>query len=90
MIMLEKHAYKIVTDSGGVQKEAYFYGVPCITLRDETEWVELVQMGVNIIAGTKKEKIAHCLQDISIIDNRKTIYGNGKAAFKIVKKLIDI
>src|SRR5690606_21720497 len=51
MVWLEMHCRAVVTDSGGVQKEAYFHGKRCITLRDETEWTELVELGVNILAG---------------------------------------
>jgi len=61
MVMLEKHAALIATDSGGVQKEAYFHRVPCVTLRDETEWVELVELGANVVVGTDRENIARAL-----------------------------
>jgi UDP-GlcNAc3NAcA epimerase len=61
MVQLERHASMIATDSGGVQKEAFFHGVPCVTLRDETEWLELVELGANQLAGTDENRIAACL-----------------------------
>ena len=83
MVMLEKHAATILTDSGGVQKEAYFHHTPCITLRDETEWVETVEAGWNQISGYKKQDILHCLENeparIEIPE-----YGTGNASDKII------
>ena len=83
MLMLEKNAKTILTDSGGVQKEAYWFQVPCITLRDETEWVETVESGWNILVGTSREKIIEgALSSISpaIYSN---YYGDGTAAKRI-------
>jgi UDP-GlcNAc3NAcA epimerase len=90
MVMLEKKARVIVTDSGGVQKEAYFHGVPCVTVRDETEWVELVQAGVNCLAGTDEKSITTAFQDMkSRVFDAKELYGAGDSAEKIIKILIE-
>lgn len=91
MIQLEKNAQLIVTDSGGVQKEAYFYRKPCVTLRDETEWVELVNSGWNTLVSPNDSHIIS--QTISICINKKgdmkvNLYRQGNAAELIVKKLL--
>ena len=89
MVMLEKNAQVIITDSGGVQKEAYFYGVPCVTVRDETEWVELVAVGANLLSGTDKKVIVQAFNEMKgrIVDEKK-MYGDGKSALKILKFFI--
>ena len=88
MIMLEKHAKTILTDSGGIQKEAYFHRTPCITLRDETEWVETITAGWNQLAGYRKEHILFCLEN-SLQQTEIEEYGNGNAADKIIQILLD-
>jgi UDP-N-acetylglucosamine 2-epimerase len=83
MIQLERHARKIVTDSGGVQKEAFFYKVPCITLRDETEWVETVTDGWNVLVGADYDKIVDAVQNFIPPSNQNDHYGDGHASEKI-------
>ncbi|MDQ3271513.1 MAG: UDP-N-acetylglucosamine 2-epimerase (non-hydrolyzing) [Pseudomonadota bacterium] len=90
MVALEQAARLILTDSGGVQKEAFFYGVPCITLRDETEWVETVQSGMNRLAGASQTAIleaADKLLQSELAPTDVMSYGNGRAARKIVDVL---
>ncbi|MEI9921806.1 MAG: UDP-N-acetylglucosamine 2-epimerase (non-hydrolyzing) [Bacteroidota bacterium] len=79
----------VMTDSGGLQKEAYFCGKYCVTLRDQTEWVELVESGVNEIAGADKEKIVRlALNNLNkkIVFN-KSLYGDGTASEKIAQRI---
>ena len=83
MGMLEKHAATILTDSGGVQKEAYFHHTPCITLRQETEWIETVEAGWNQIAGYQTKSILSCLQTQKEKVNIQE-YGDGKSSEKII------
>jgi UDP-GlcNAc3NAcA epimerase len=88
MVMLEKNAAVIATDSGGVQKEAFFHRVPCVTLRNETEWVELVGMGWNRLAPPLCEDIAQAvLEAAGSIGEHGNPYGDGNAAFKILDVL---
>jgi len=89
MIALESQARVILTDSGGVQKEALFAGVPCVTLRDETEWVETVDLGWNRLAGTDLDRIVEAFKQVISKDlgPQPKLYGNGKASQKIVEYL---
>ena len=87
MLMLEKNACKIVTDSGGVQKEAYFAGKPCITMRDETEWVETVKVGWNTIVGSNKDKIIDAILNFEPKGNQENLFGEGNTAQLIIKYL---
>jgi UDP-N-acetylglucosamine 2-epimerase len=86
MLQLERSAAAILTDSGGVQKEAYYLDVPCVTLRDETEWVETVDVGWNILAGTDPDAIVAALdQHGRGRPPHPPLYGNGDAAEAIVR-----
>ena len=91
MVWLLKHCSIVMTDSGGLQKEAYFFGKYCITLRDETEWVELVDNHFNILSGSDRGRILYSYDHLS--DNMKgnfenRLYGNGDAGEKVFMTLI--
>jgi UDP-GlcNAc3NAcA epimerase len=87
MIELIKNSILVMTDSGGLQKEAYFFGKYCITMRDETEWVELVQNGFNITTGANKEDIAEAFETLLTqeLNSDIRLYGDGDASEKIVE-----
>lgn len=87
MLLLEKHAALILTDSGGVQKEAYFHHTPCITMRKETEWIETVEAGWNTIVGTSTNRILQAVQSPQQPQYEITEYGSGNAAASIIKIL---
>lgn len=87
MLLLGKNAEKILTDSGGLQKEAYWLRVPCVTLRNETEWIETVKSGWNILVGSKEDKIIRVLKKFNVRRKHPNFYGNGKATHKISKTI---
>lgn len=89
MLHLERHALAIVTDSGGVQKEAYFAKVPCFTLRDETEWTETVEVGWNRLVDPLTEDLSKIIRSFSPPPYVDGLYGDGQAAKKIVHHLQD-
>jgi len=88
MILLLKNSSKVLTDSGGLQKEAYFMQKPCITLRDETEWIETLNGNWNFIVGTDKDLIIEKVS-VNSFDEQGEYYGDGKAGEKIVKALLN-
>ena len=90
MLALEDRCQFVVTDSGGVQKEAYFFGKPCITLRDSTEWVELVEYGWNTLVGADTEKILAALQSMPHYGESVQLYGDGHAGEFIVQTSLNI
>jgi UDP-GlcNAc3NAcA epimerase len=90
MMKLLSDSKLVMTDSGGLQKEAFFFGRNCVTLREQTEWTELVDNGFNVVAGTEKEDIYNSYSEMIQRKNNFKIdlYGNGRAAEKIVNTLI--
>ena len=78
---------KVVTDSGGVQKEAYFFGIPCVTLRDETEWIETVEDGWNALVGTDTDDILHAIEHFNPSGTKSKSFGDGHAAERIAQIL---
>jgi len=91
MIYLLDNCQFVMTDSGGLQKEAFFFKKPFVTLREETEWIELVDNGFNILAGADYRKILNAVNNINEIKNKNysiDLYGNGSASELIVSELL--
>ncbi len=86
-LQLQANASRVLTDSGGVQKEAYMLKIPCITLREETEWVETVKDGWNILVGTNKSKIINAISEFKPKESQHNYFGSGNSAYKITKIL---
>ena len=92
MIELIRHSLLVITDSGGLQKEAFFFNKYCITMRDETEWIELVENGFNKLAGADKLKINSFAKEMLYKDTNfhLKLYGDGKASEKIVGEIMNL
>lgn len=91
MVWLIDNCSFVMTDSGGLQKEAYFFEKQCITLRDETEWIELVECGANTLVGANREKIINVYKENLIFNKNNSqldLYGAGKASENIIKELL--
>jgi len=89
MVWLIGNCDLVMTDSGGLQKEAFFFKKPCITLRDETEWVELIENGFNVLVGANKEKILDMYKNFVFSDDFNVdLYGSGRASYCIVQELL--
>jgi UDP-GlcNAc3NAcA epimerase len=89
MAALVSQARVLVTDSGGLQKEAYWYGVPCVTARPSTEWVDTVELGANVLVDGDPEKLAAAVAEARMPEERPQLYGDGHAAERVAASLAD-
>ncbi len=91
MIWLILHSELIMTDSGGVQKEAYFFGKKCVTMREQTEWIELIECGCNVLAGAKKDLIIRCVDEMldRNVNFSLPLYGDAHSGEFILSKLLE-
>jgi UDP-N-acetylglucosamine 2-epimerase len=85
---LASQARVIVTDSGGLQKEAYWYGVPCVTPRPSTEWVDTVEAGANVLVDADPDRIEAAVKAARMPDERPELYGDGHASERIARTLL--
>jgi UDP-N-acetylglucosamine 2-epimerase len=89
MAALVSQARVLVTDSGGLQKEAYWYGVPCVTARPSTEWIDTVELGANVLVDADPEKLAAAVASARMPEERPQLYGDGHAAERVAASLAD-
>jgi UDP-N-acetylglucosamine 2-epimerase len=89
MAAFVSQARVLVTDSGGLQKEAYWYGVPCVTARPSTEWVDTVELGANVLVDDDPERLAAAVAAARMPDERPPLYGDGHAAERVAASLAD-
>jgi UDP-N-acetylglucosamine 2-epimerase len=87
MAALCSQARAVVTDSGGLQKEAYWYGVPCVTARPSTEWVDTVEVGANVLVDDDPEALAAAVAVARMPDERPPLYGDGHASERVAAAL---
>src|SRR5207245_2922699 len=87
---LASQARVMVTDSGGVQKEAYWYGVPCVTTRPSTEWVDTVEVGANTLVDDDPELLAAAVRDARMPSDRPQLYGDGRASERIAEAIASL
>jgi UDP-GlcNAc3NAcA epimerase len=85
---LASQARVIVTDSGGLQKEAYWYGVPCVTARPSTEWVDTVELGANVLVDDDPDRLVEAVRTAAIPSDRPPLYGDGHASVKVAQALV--
>jgi UDP-N-acetylglucosamine 2-epimerase len=85
---LASQARVIVTDSGGIQKEAYWYGVPCVTARPSTEWKDTVEVGANVLVDDDPDRLVEAVREARMPDNRPQLYGDGHASEKVAAALL--
>lgn len=91
MIWLLDHCQVVLTDSGGVQKEAFFFGKACVTMRDQTEWVELIDAGVNELVGANRQEIVEAtVRNVGReVPDMEQMYGGGEASGRIIEAILD-
>ena len=87
MAALVSQARVLVTDSGGLQKEAYWYGVPCVTARPSTEWKDTVELGANVLVDADPDRLAAAVASARMPDDRPPLYGDGHAAERVAASL---
>ena len=78
----------IVPDSGGIQKEAYWYGVPCVTARPSTEWVDTVELGANVLVDDDPDRLVEAVRDAHMPTERPPLYGDGHASGRVATALL--